>query len=39
MSSIGDFTHFCEKCRKMILYNYHINCGDTDEKECECHDV
>ena len=39
MSSIGNFDHFCKKCKEMVSYNYHMNCGDTDEKECECHDM
>lgn len=31
-----DFSHMCDRCKKMIEDKYHINCG-VNNTECECH--
>jgi len=31
-----DFSHMCVKCKKMIEYKYHMNCG-VNNTECGCH--
>jgi len=31
-----DFSHMCDKCKKMIEYKYHMNCGPNNT-ECGCH--